>query len=269
MNDARPLPHRWTAQLGLLLVIAAPAWRAARAQTPGGSPGALDRPVHLAGRLSLADALRQVGDQAGVSAVADGAPLRASADVELRASARQALDRLGEVFDYWWSPGPGGIVLMRKRFHDPNERPQMHVPELKQWAEELVRVLRSIPYEADDRSWELMLRQLASTFTPEQFAVLKRKERLHASALTADQRRLIQLALATRAFAHPAAAGERLLAQMKAIHASRMIAEEVPTPSGGSGVRRLLVKHVAGQDASAVVAVLGEIDARLPQGGPR
>ncbi len=138
---------------------------------------------------AMLEALRQ---NAHVSLLADGEPLREKADIDTSGTVAQLLDRIADTFDYEWKPAKSGIVLLTKRFQNEKERPQINLPEMQQMAKDMVAALRLAPLAAPDVELHDLWRQMMRSLTPEQLAAMSGETPFSARDLSPPQRQLLQ-----------------------------------------------------------------------------
>src|SRR5258708_4855765 len=132
--------------------------------------------VHLsAKRQPFSAYIRELSKQIGRSILADDLPLLQQADMELHGTAKEALDRVSDRFDFTWALSKHGIILMRKRFRNPNEFPQINLPELKQTTKSVLSALWLIPDSMNSGAagWAYAMKDLVSAFTPDQANALR------------------------------------------------------------------------------------------------
>jgi hypothetical protein len=160
---------------------------------------------------SLADILKEMAEKYGVRAAVEGTPLRERADITFQGTLREALDRLSDLFDYQWRVSRSGVILMNKRFTDPNDIPQMLLQEYRQVAKDQLAVLPDTAPDPDHERWGELLLSLARTLTASQLQALNQGARLSPGDLTPQQRRLFDQAIYARIYGPPRGIWERIL----------------------------------------------------------
>lgn len=173
-----------------------------------------NRQVKLhATKQSLAEIVKSLYPQIGRGILVDGIPVVQQADFDFEGSAKEALDKVAETYDFAWSLSKRGVILMRKQYHRPDEYPQMNLPELREAANDVVTILHSFPYDTDKSHWPDVLTKLYSSLTPEQAQRLRTKN-LSTADLSPPQLSLLHDAIFGNAFAGAFTAWERLVQRL-------------------------------------------------------
>ena len=173
--------------------------------------------------LAILDALTQ---ETHVNILVDDEPLRQNADLIFNGTLREALDRVGNAFDYTWTVSKGGVVLMSKTFKNYDERPQVNLPEMLQMTRDILNALNLVQYDKDETHWPLILKQVAQSFTPEQAKVLNDGKKLRGSDLFPEQQQALQQAILSNTFLRPLHLWEELLPNLESMPGSRMQARK-------------------------------------------
>lgn len=185
---------RWRALAAVLIVLTAPC--AAHAQGAGAYAPAtelLGRSIRLRVRSgTLERCLHLIAGQLHITVLADGDPLRSAADFDLQGSAADVLTRVADEFDYLWSEAPGGSVLLRKRFRNPDELPQMSQPELSAILWDAASLLpTALPLHQPDTK----VTELYRTLTQQQMGWLTSRRDLSFGDLQPGQQDLARTAI--------------------------------------------------------------------------
>ena len=227
----------------------------------------LDREVEVrAKRASLPGILEDLATRYGIAVLADGWPLRDTADLDFRGSLRDALDRIAEAFDYTWKLSSKGMVLLNKRFKNPDERPQLNLLELRHVAKEMLTALPPVESAEDHTDWGKMIVTLADMLSPEQTQMLQSGKKLAASDLTPAQRILLERIILTRGFSVPRGVWERLYFQLDNMKSSVVqLVDPFPNlPAVGQSRTSYYIMHVArGKGGQAVQTRLGQLDKEI------
>jgi hypothetical protein len=195
-----------------------------------------------------------------VTALADGEPASNSADIVVLATAAQALDVIGDRFDYSWLKSKSGVILLFKRFRKPEERPQMNVPEMRRMARDVAAAANRIPHGATSDAWHATLVALSRTFTSGQAHALQSGKKIYVTDLAPNQRALVREAIVTRMFAIPATGALELAAKLVSLEKSSLrFSESGVVKSAGKTVRRFMVLHASGPPAQ-LTTPLGFVD---------
>ena len=200
--------------------------------TAGASKPLLARSQHLTNELlagkvtlnvkaqSLADIVDTLATKLHCSILVDDDPLLGSADVQCDGTGKDALDKVTDVFDYTWETSPSGGVLMRKRFRNPIEHPQMNYAELKQMAHDAVAILGILHFNPQyyQETWPFILRELYESFTPEQRVIFTDETKsLTMPQLAPAQRSLVEKAIYCAAFQNQIRAWNTFANQLDAL----------------------------------------------------
>ena len=254
----------WVVTMVLIFIV---GWVAAAEQhLPANGP--LSKPVKLhLEKASLHVALRELRIQAGISTLADGEPSANVSDIDVRGTAADALDIIGESFDYSWMRSKSGTVLLFKRFQRHEERPQMNVPEVLRMVREVSAAANRIPHGTTTEDWHRTLLALSRTFTPEQMAALRAGRRIYTSDLAPMQRSMVSEAVVTRMFGDPGTAASELSAKLELLNRSFLrFSESGVRKVNGKSMRRVMMMHVAGSQAPSLMTPLGFVDLEAPGG---
>ncbi len=164
--------------------------------------------------LSFAQAASLLNKTAGLSIVADGQPVLPQAALRFEGTLHQAVDQIAEAFDFSWTPTKSGVILMRKRFQADGERPQISLVEARQIAKDMIKALRSVPYDAARGTWSEQLQQLTHSFSPQQWQSLQTGERTSVAMLTPLQMDALTQVVLRNTFTDQMLPWERLLDEL-------------------------------------------------------
>jgi hypothetical protein len=193
--------------------------------------------------MPLEQILEMIRKTGGINIVVDGEPVRTKADFDLSGTLQDALDRVADTFDYNWTVTKSGVVLMTKRFKDPEEHPQANLPEMRQMAKDILDALSLATHDTDDQAWSKQLETLAHSFTPAQFQALHAGQRLHGSDLAPDQLSLLRQATWST-FTYPRQVWEELSAKLDAMPDSYIEAKKRSGPEAADGQPQYDCFHV-------------------------
>jgi hypothetical protein len=158
--------------------------------------------IKLQGKaVTFAGGIRTLSDQTGLPMMADGEPDLKSCDFDLATAAKEALDKFCDKFDYYWTESKQGTILLRKRFRNPDELPQMHIAEMRQMTRDIVRVLTVLRYDRNPDHVTDIMRQLYANLTADQLNALRARRRVFYRDLSAQQHALIEQAILTHSLA--------------------------------------------------------------------
>ena len=139
---------------------------------------------------------------------------------------------------------------MVKRFRNPDDRPQLIVPELREMARDVLAILPYLPYDPTphpDFPWAILLRRFAKSFTPDQLDAMKSGKHLLLVDLTPEQRDTVLQAVLLRAYGDSRTYWEQLFHQLDGLPASmiRLDKQGVFHPTAGKDAVYYDVVHVA------------------------
>ncbi len=143
-------------------------------------------------KQSLSAVVADLSQRIGKSILVDDEPLNSGADIEFKGSLKMALDRIGDAFDYSWRLSKRGSILMNKRFRtNPDELPQMNLPELRQMAADMLLVLGALPYDLSPVPVEDHIARILNSLTPEQGAAIRGGAVFYGKDLSVEQRQVL------------------------------------------------------------------------------
>ncbi len=173
-------------------------------------------------KQSLADMVASLSRQIGRSIVVDDEPLLKQAEIEVKGTAKEILDKVADLFDYSWSVNKRGAVIMVKRYKDPLEYPQMNLPDLKRMAKDALTVLKFRNFGVAAERDPSLLNSLYTSFTPEQKQRLISGQTLYGKELTREQRDLIEAASINVSFGELPILWGLLENELNALHSSML-----------------------------------------------
>jgi hypothetical protein len=225
-------PPPWSGTLILACSFLLSVLRPSLAQAAPTLPKAFEQHVKLdVVKMSMDDILEAITKQAHISILVDDEPMLKQADIAVDASLNDTLDKVADTFDYSWHVSKAGVVLMSKRFKNPNERPQMNMPEMLEMTRNIVRALTLVDYNRDEAQANEAVKRLFQTLTPVQMNALGAGTKLHGTDLAPDQRAAIEQAILTRTFAPPLKLWEDTISRLVNLKTSTLQARpRTPTP---------------------------------------
>ncbi len=116
---------------------------------------------------SLEQAIEQLAAQINISVVVDGLPLSKSFTLETRMPAGQALTQIATAFDCSWSMSKSGILLLRRRFTDEHERPQILPAEMRPFLHNLLSLISTVYTPKPGKSLSSSFRELEADLSPD------------------------------------------------------------------------------------------------------
>ena len=145
---------------------------------------------------AFAQALEQVATQANISIVADGVPLPHPFTLEDELPAEKALTQIAEAFDCSWNVSKSGIVLLRKRFTNEHERPQIVPAEMRASLHDLLSFIQGVYAPKPGKSLSDSFRKLQTNLPPYALKLFNSNAGLPIRMLTPDlQQQAIQIIL--------------------------------------------------------------------------
>ena len=141
-------------------------------------------------------ALEQVAAQANISIVTDGIPLSKSFTLEAELPAEKALSQIADAFDCSWNVSKSGIVLLRKRFTNEHERPQVVPAEMRASLRDLLSFIQGVYAPKPGKSLSDSFRKLQANLPPDALKLFNSNAGLPVRMLTPDlQQQAIQIIL--------------------------------------------------------------------------
>jgi hypothetical protein len=239
-----------------LSLIAVLETRAGRQVSP---PTDLGRQIQIKiENMKLPDILKQLHQRFSMQFAMDGTPKRETSTFtfDFQGSERELLDRVTDTFDYAWSPAKGGVILLTKRFKDPYERPQLILPELRQTAKDMLKVLPAVEPDAEHEKWGPVLIRLASSLTEAQNRILNGGGQLAYGDLAPVQQELLSQVILMRGYGPARGVWEDLLAQLESMDTAAIVGQV----QAGVGEQNLIVSLVEkGRRGTKLETRLGRI----------
>lgn len=184
----------------------------------------LEQTMHLAIKsASLSKTIETIVQQTHVPIIADGLSAVSTAEIDVKGSLREVLDRVGDRFDYTWREGSGGVVLLNKRFKDPKTAPQAHLREMRQVTSNILILFQTLNPDTNGFEWPSLEMSLADTFTLEQKRILLQGDRLYASALSPSQLQSLQVIIGSVTFGDACNSWKELLRVFSAMQRFELV----------------------------------------------
>ena len=134
-------------------------------------------PVFLQGKkITFDEGLASISSQIKRPIFADGEPNLISSDIDLKTDAKGALDKFCEVFDYYWVVSKQNAILLRKRFRNPDELPQMHFQEILKVTVDVLKSLNSLEFDVARSNKDDLLNHLYSSLSIRQLKYFQSKK---------------------------------------------------------------------------------------------
>lgn len=196
------------ATMGALVCCLSGAQRAASAQQPPSklpstpSPAWQTAHIHIQTQgkpLSYVVAL--LARQLHCNIVMDDAPLLPPPDLDCEGTGKEVMDKVCDAYDYSWRVGRQGMTLLSKRFYNPDELPQMSLPELQQMGRDALTALAGVTCDPRVTGWAYGCKTLYEGCTPAQLETLKQGSPLRYAELSAAQQETLAQMLLNRRFA--------------------------------------------------------------------
>ena len=138
--------------------------------------------------------------QLNVSIFVDDRPIHPPIDFSMETTARKALNRIADAYDYDWKLTKSGSILLYKRFRNPQEFPQSDYAEWLQVSKDALRVLGETEHDFSFTSGHDILHSFVSSLSYEQGNELRNGKRLPATALDAKSTAYLREYMYVRAF---------------------------------------------------------------------
>ena len=177
---------------------------------------------------TLAEMLdRLIPAQSSLNYVVEDLPIKTRGVLTFQGSLKDALDRVADLFDYTWRVRKRTFIVFEKRFDDPNEHPQLVLPELLTIARGMNTVLKGIPYQSESAFYDQDIQAFHHSLTPDQVSRLERKESLAIGELSDVQSGLMLTALYTSAYQRLIHAWRDLEFQLASMPASNLMLKQI------------------------------------------
>ena len=148
---------------------------------------------------------------------------------------KDVLDRVTDHFDFTWRINSRGAILMNKRFHNPEERPQAHLAEMQHMAKDALTAFGSLkfdPYPSHDTS---LRNDLYRSLTPQQHSALLAGLHLKVENLSPEQAESLNQAILNHAAAPLYSRWELLSSQLFGIPTGSLYTEMTQYKSARPG----------------------------------
>ncbi len=172
----------------------------------------LDKQIELKTAGDLPSAMRALSEASRISIIAEGSPNPRQANLTVKSTVRQALDKICDAYDYRWAETSGGIVLLTRRFSLPGEIPQMNLAEIRQAAADMLTILPAcdVDLARPHRIWGEMLQRISDGLSSEQVTALRNHSTLPFAKLTPQQQAAVSATINARVYGAPRAYWYRL-----------------------------------------------------------
>lgn len=165
-------------------------------------PSWLDTPISVEKKVRSFDAtLKELSGILGRTILADGEPITQKLEEGYAGTAKEVLDRVADRFDFTWKVNSRGVILMNKRFNNPDEAPQMHLAEVQRMAKDAFNVFGLLGFDPDVAHTTQLRQQLYSSLIPEQRAALANGAHLTLQDLSQQQTGFVEQAIMNNALA--------------------------------------------------------------------
>lgn len=192
----------------------------AKAAEPQSSkePAWLVQQVTLKGdSLTFTEGIESLSTQIHHAILADGVPNRKSWSWDMKKSVKETLDSYSDKFDYSWSISKQGAILLRKRFHYPEELPQMHFAEMLQMTRDVVKSLTALQYDTDASHLNQIFLNMYHSMSPEQLDWLHAENRIAYNDLLPQQKIFAEQAILNHAMAYNLRNWKRLNDELESV----------------------------------------------------
>ena len=176
--------------------------RAAHSQgaAPAKPPAWLAQPVTIVSReYTFKGLLKAISSATGRTILADGEPLKATITEGFSGSAREVLDKAADRFDFSWVVNSRNTILLNKRFHDSDDIPQTHLPEMQRMGKDIMTALDALHFDSNVTHDKLILNQLYNSLSPQQKEVLANRQPLKFQDVSAEQAEVMKQAIMNNA----------------------------------------------------------------------
>ena len=137
---------------------------------------------------SMTKLLNSLSDQTGACFVCDDVSHVKSAPFKFGGNLKDALIKLGNVFDYRWEFAKSGLILMRKSFDHVDDYPNANLPELSRIVNEVLNLMKDpTGYPDKLKSPDVQLYQFMRLLNPPQMQILRLGGYIPSNSLAPNQ----------------------------------------------------------------------------------
>lgn len=171
----------------------------------------LTAPVAVSAKsVSFNGVLEQITKQSGVNIFVEDHSQLPGVDFEFSGGAKEALDKISNLFDYQWKVNKYGIVVLTKRFKNPKEYPQFDILELAQMAREAMGLLKYFGEAPDTQHLLPILQKLYNALTPQQRNQLREGDIIMGRRLEPQAYQCLEMAIFEQQFGQVYIAWQKL-----------------------------------------------------------
>lgn len=174
------------------------------------------------------DVIATLSQKLRLNILVDDEPLPQTVNLEFDGTVKEALDKVGDMFDYTWRQKANGIIVMYKRFQSAAEHPQYNLPELQRMAHGMVDIFKAFPLDPLD-DFTPRMNALFGTLTPNQLGMLQNGQTLYGSDLNAEQMEALQSVILQHMLADQIGLWPSLMVQLDKLDRSLFQIRESPT----------------------------------------
>lgn len=141
------------------------------------------------------EALRSLQKQTGLNFLLDNAPDTIKANLEFEGSADKALEKIITLYDYQYTIGKTGAILMHRAFLTSRSLPQLNRPELIATLTDILTIIKSVPHDSKvtprNYGFRAGFRKVALSLSTEQVQFLRTGQQLPIASLSQEQRAML------------------------------------------------------------------------------
>jgi hypothetical protein len=187
-----------------------------------------DHSARLTARsVSLDIVLEKLGSELGVSLLCDLPSRMDTANIEVEGPIEAILNEVARKYDLVWEQ-MDGIFLVRQGFCREGTRPQLLEAELRETAQDFVRIVRSVAPGISSITTSQPLTSLANSLDGTQVATLRKGGAIKIAELSPQQKSLVQTAMYASYVRLPAESWEELLFELRNLEKSYLQVRDVP-----------------------------------------
>ena len=181
-------------------------------------------PIVLQGKkMTFDEGIESLATQIKLPFYADGEPKLLFSDIDLKTNAKEALNKFCDTFDYYWVVSKQNAILLKKRFRNPEELPQMHFREIFKMTEDVLKSLTSLEYDVVKSNKEDIFNTLYSSLSKRQLQYFQSRKlasdvkEIAYNDLSKEQKILVEQAILSHSLLDSVEHWRKLSYQMQSV----------------------------------------------------
>lgn len=137
---------------------------------------------------SMTNLINSLSDQTGACFVCDDVSHVKSVPFKFEGNLKDALIKLGNIFDYRWEFAKSGLILMRKSFNHVDDYPDANLPELSRTVNEVMNLMKDATGYPDKlKRGDVQMYQFMKSLNPPQVQILRQGGYIPSTSLAPNQ----------------------------------------------------------------------------------